>query len=155
MAWHGQFSYKEVDNDTVVDIDVARAPQVMGRYTAATLAAVMGNESDLFGISPSPETLPACSLRATMTTSDSHSVNKLLSKWLSLTPEPNHFHLASYCIQHRTGSVCEAIGAQWGFMPGTFCLATQLEHKDFYTDVENAVKQVVSKYLVSQLHSRA
>ena len=51
--------------------------------TAAACAAVVGKPTDPFGIGPSGEVLPLAAYYAYLTASDSHAVNKLLSKFIS------------------------------------------------------------------------
>ena len=85
---------------------------------------------------------------ARLTATDSHAVNKLVSKFVSSKKMPeNHFHVAAYCTQHRTGTVCEEVSKRWGLLPPAFCLATQLEHGDFIDSLRTSVVEVLRKYL--------
>ncbi len=151
LAWHSQGTWGNPDG-SIVDVDVVRPPRLIDRYTAATLWGVMGQECDTMGLRPCGEALPAATYHVSLTASDTHSVNCLISKYLPHVLGPRHFHIGSYCMQHRTGSVCEEVANRFGLLPSSLCLATQMEHGDFHTDVERSVEAVISKYLVVSEH---
>jgi hypothetical protein len=146
LAWHGQATWSS-DINHVVDVDVARAPRILGRYTAATLYNLMAKSSDTTGLHPRGDALPDAHYHASLTATDTHSVNVLLSKVVSVDLPPKHFHIGSMCMQHRTGSVCEEVSKRWELLPPTFCLTTQLMHGDFHDDLKEAVRSTLTKYL--------
>ena len=78
---HGcQITYQE-HGATVTDVDVVRPPALVLRCTAASTAAVVGKPTDPCGIAP--EVLPCAPYYGILTATDSHSVNKKVSKWIS------------------------------------------------------------------------
>ena len=78
---HGcQITYKERACD-VQDVDVVRAPALVLRCTAATTAGVVGKPTDQCGIEP--HVLPCAPFYGLLTATDSHSVNKKVSKVIS------------------------------------------------------------------------
>jgi len=78
---HGcQITYKEHACD-VQDVDVVRAPALVLRCTAATTAGVVGKPTDQCGIEP--HVLPCAPFYGLLTATDSHSVNKKVSKVIS------------------------------------------------------------------------
>ena len=90
---------------TIVDMDVLRPPVEMDHYTAATCAAILGRPDDTAGLLPRGDAVPAAQYVGTLTAFDSHSVNKLISKWVSTEQEdlePPRFHVASFCTQHKS-----------------------------------------------------
>ena len=146
LAWHGQATWS-TDEGGVEDVDIIRPPRILGRYTAATLHNLMAQGSETAGLYPRGDALPSAELLASLTASDSHAVNLLLSKQLSAELPPNHLHICSLCMQHRTGSVLEEVSKKWGLLPPSFCLATQLQHGDFHDDLMKCVGLVLTKYL--------
>ena len=103
--------------------------------------------SDTAGLHPNGEALPDAEYHGSLLALDTHSVNVLLSKWLPTVLDQKHFQISSYCTQHRTGSVCEEIAKQWGLLPPSFCLANRLQYGDFWDDLKEAVRAVLTKYL--------
>ena len=146
LAWHGQVTWS-AEAGHVEDVDVVRAPRIMGRYTAATLWNLMAKGSDIAGLYPIGDALPVADYHATLTASDTHSVNVLFSKQLAAVLPPTHFTVSALCMQHRTGAVCEELSKPWALMPSSFCLATQLQHGDFHDDLTETVRAVLTKYL--------
>ena len=97
--------------------------------TAANCWQLIGAGDDPASLSPAGDSLPSAKYHGRLT--DSHAVNKLVSKFVASKLPENHFHGAAWCTQHRTGSVCEEVSEKWGFLSPSFCLATQLEQGDF------------------------
>ena len=75
-----QITYQE-QGEAVTDVDVVRAPSLVLQCTAATTAAVGGKPADPCGIQP--DVMPSAPYYGILTATDSHSVNKLVSKWIS------------------------------------------------------------------------
>ena len=67
----------------VEDVDIVRPPAMVRSCTAAACAAVVGKPGDPFGIAPSRDVLPDAPFYGFITDTDSHAVNKLVSKWIS------------------------------------------------------------------------
>jgi hypothetical protein len=65
------------------------------------------------------------------TSTDSHSVNKLLIKHFETQLGENDFFLAFLCVQHRTGSIVEVLAEIDKLLPHLFCLASVLQGCDF------------------------
>ena len=85
---------------TTEDLDVLKPPVKMRRYTAATVANILGQPDDCTGLCPEGPAAPKAKYVASLTAFDSHSVNKLVSKWASAKQErlaQRCFHVASYC----------------------------------------------------------
>ena len=80
IAHNSQITYQE-EGAEVTDVGVLRAPAVVLRCTAASTAAVVGKPTDPCGIQP--DSMPHASYYGILTATDSHSVNKLVSKWIS------------------------------------------------------------------------
>ena len=77
---HCQITWQETDGK-VHDMDIGRAPQLVKSCTAATCAGIVGQPTDPFGIAPDSDTSPKATFNASLTSTDSHSVNKLVEKW--------------------------------------------------------------------------
>ena len=111
LASHAQVTWQAAGSD-VTDIDVIRPPKVLRRYTAACQLNVVAGEGDSASLLPLDRALPPARYYGHLLSSDMHSVNVLTSKWVGkeIRALPgNHFHVASYCTQHKTGSVVETI----------------------------------------------
>ena len=154
LAWHSQATWCDEQADVASglvfsthDEDFIRAPAILKSYTAATLWALMGKPEDSVGFSPGGDSKPDAHYYGSLASWDTHSVNVLLSKYLGENLPPNHFHLASFCIQHRTGSACEEVSKKWNLLPASFCLARQMQSADFYDGLEESVAEVLTKYL--------
>ena len=65
------------------DTNIIRPPALMLRCTAASCAGVVGQPKDPFGILPDDQTLPKAAYYGLLTATDSHSVNKLVSKFIA------------------------------------------------------------------------
>ena len=147
LAWHSQVSWMDGGGE-VRDLDVVRSPAIVKAYNAAIQWQVMAREGDIAGLRPCAAALPDAEFYGSTFIGDSHSVNKLCSKFAATDPRPNFFHAGSWCQQHRAGSVSEAIGERMGFLPASLCLATQMEQGDFYDELEESVTAVLVRYLV-------
>jgi hypothetical protein len=146
LAWHGQVTWS-ADTDHEEDEDVSRPPCILGRYTAATMWSAMAHGSDSAGLYPREEALPSAGYHGRLIAGDSHAVNLLTSKVLSQVLPPTHFHVACFCLQHRTGSVCEEVAQKWGLLLASFCLAINIQQGEFYDDLKGAVVAILRKYL--------
>ena len=80
IAHNCQITYQE-QGEAVTDVDAVGAPSLVLQCTAATTAAVVGKPADPCGIQP--DVMPSAPYYAFLTATDSHSVNKLVSKWIS------------------------------------------------------------------------
>ena len=117
LAWHSQCTWS-VDGAQVNDADIVRPPQTLRRYTAAVQWNVIHHDgSDPCGVVPSTDSLPRAKYYGSLTASDSHSVNLLTSKFAAASSPANHFHIASLCVQHKTGSICEEVSKNGGSCP--------------------------------------
>ena len=106
LAAAGQVTYREKGGNTE-DFDVMLAPAVMKQYTAATCAGILGDPTDSTGLLPRGEAAPNAKYIASLIAVDSHSVNKLTSKWLASEQAAlgnNRLHAPSWCTQHKTGN---------------------------------------------------
>ena len=95
---------------STVDEDLLRSPTVMKRYTAATCASILAKPEDSAGLLPGAEAAPKARYFGSLTATDSHSVNKLVSKWVATKQDglgQNRFHAASYCAQQKTGNAVQ------------------------------------------------
>ena len=119
----------------------------MKAYTAANVWAVAGQAGDTASLLPQDNAFPNAKFFASLTAADSHQVNMLVSKYLAAQLPSGHVHVASYCVQHRTGSTCEEITKKWSLLSPSFCLATQLENGDFHDSLRAAVIVVLRKCL--------
>ena len=88
---------------------------------------VLARGDDAAGLLPLGDARPQARYHGSMMAADSHSVNKLLSKWVvsemeRLFPDCRSFHLPSFCTQHKTGHVVEAVTKYFGFAPAGILL---------------------------------
>ena len=84
LAQGCQISYKAPNALETVDIDVIRPPSLLQQYNADTCAAVVADPTDLFGLNPSESVQSKAAFYGYLQATDSHSVNKKLSKWLAV-----------------------------------------------------------------------
>ena len=87
-----------------------------------------------------------------MMAADSHSVNKLLSKMVAselerLYPDRKSFHLPSFCTQHKTGNVVEAVTKYLDLHKPAFCCVSLLAFDDVAEDLRTLLQQVMSNEL--------
>ena len=81
---HGcQITYAKQPHGIAQDMDIIRPPALVKSCTAAACAGVVGQPKDPFGILPDGETVPKATFYGFLTATDSHSVNKLVSKYIS------------------------------------------------------------------------
>ena len=76
-------------------------------------------------------------------------MNKLLSKMVAselerLYPDRKSFHLPSFCTQHKTGNVVEAVTKYLDLHKPAFCLASLLAFGDVAEDLRKMLQQVMS-----------
>ena len=71
----------------MVDEEVNRRPALVRKCDAASCAAAVASPTDPFGLSFTQDHRPKVKLYGAYTSTDSHSVNKLLAKWLSTEME--------------------------------------------------------------------
>ena len=147
LAWHSQCTWRVADGDKDIDVDIIRPPRLLQAYTAANCWDLLGEKNDPASLCPEGDALPEAMYHARLTATDSHAVNKLVSKFAANKLPENHFHVAAYCTQHRTGSVCEEVSKRWGLLSPAFCLATQLEHGDFIDSLRTSVVEVLRTFL--------
>ena len=146
LAWHSQATWSPEPGD-IQDAEIIRPPRELDAYTAAACWGLCGDPTDSAGLWPCGAAMPEAEYKGILTATDSHAVNVLLSKYLVASLPADHFHIASFCMQHRTGSVCEEISKLWGLLPPCFCLASQTKNADFYNDLGSTVRMVLRKYL--------
>ena len=147
LAWHSQCTWRVADGDKDIDVDIIRPPRLLQAYTAANCWDLLGEKNDPASLCPEGDALPEAMYHARLTATDSHTVNKLVLKFAANELPENHFHVAAYCTQHRTGSVCEEVSKRWGLLSPAFCLATQLEHGDFIDSLRTSVVEVLRTFL--------
>ena len=153
LAASGQVTWGDVGGPRE-DADVFRPPVVLKDYTAACCASVVARGDDAAGLLPRGDARPQAKYHGSMMAADSHSVNKLLSKWVAselerLFPEPEQasFHLPSFCTQHKTGNVVEAVTKYLDLHKPAFCLASLLAFGDVAEDLGKLLQQVMSTEL--------
>lgn len=117
----------------------------------------MAQPTDPFGFKPCSSVMPEAEFYGHISICDTHAVNVCTNGRADAEPvdaDPqdstlvNNFTIASYCMQHRVGTVCEEAGNRWSLLPMCMCLANQMQHGDFHTDLTTAVEAVVRKYLI-------
>ena len=149
LASHAQVTWQAAGSD-VTDIDVIRPPKVLRRYTAACQLNVVAGEGDSASLLPLDRALPPARYYGHLLSSDMHSVNVLTSKWVGkeIRALPgNHFHVAAYCTQHKTGSVVETITKQLGLLSPCFCIASVLKHGDVCDDLQELLESIIPDIL--------
>ena len=132
------------------DIDVLRPPVVMERYTAATCASVLGDPDDIVGFFPKARAAPRAKYLASVTATDSHAVNKLVSKWIAAgqgSEDGTRFHIASYCTQHKTGNAVQQVTEYLGLIGPGFALASCLATSDISGSLDVELRRVLDEEL--------
>ena len=90
--------------------------------------------------------MPLARYVATLTATDSHSVNKLTSKWIASEQKPlgkNRFHFAAWCTQHKTGNAVEQVSDYLDIIKPGFCIASCLSVADIAEDLDEDVRHVL------------
>ena len=85
-----------------------------------------------------------------ITTTDSHTVNKLLSKWISAEHAElgqQRFHVASWCTQHMTGSAIQEVTVYLGLTRPGYALASCLATGEVADDVDAEIRAVLADEL--------
>ena len=80
---------------TAVDKHIIRPPALVKSYTAASNAAVVALPTDPFGLVPPKVDLPTATFYGFLAATDSHSVNKLLSKYISAEVDKRNTYIYS------------------------------------------------------------
>ena len=83
LAQRCQSTFQRTPAAEPEDNDIIRPPALMGRCTAKNCAGVVGDPKDPFGILPERATVPKAAFYGIATATDSHSVNKLVSKFVA------------------------------------------------------------------------
>ena len=143
MARRSQCPWK-VNGENAIDVDIIRGPALLKKYTAANVWQLVGAADDPASLCLAGDALPAAKYHGRLTTSVSHAVNKLVSKYVASTLPENHFHAAAYCTQHHTGSVCEEVSKRWGLSSASFCIATHMGHGDFVDSLRTSAVAVLN-----------
>ena len=148
LASFGQVTWKGHDGE-VRDLDVFRTPAVLSSYTAATCATELASPDDVAGLMPRGDARANAKYYGTLMATDSHAVNELCSKWISATIRSlglrNHFHIASFCTQHKTGAAIEAVTKYLGLLSPTFCIASLMAGGDYADDVEKRARAILEE----------
>ena len=147
LAASGQVTWKSRNSDCVQDQRVVRPPEVLSRYTAVVCANVVGKEDDPASVHP-VSARPAAEYYGSLTATDAHSVNCLLSKWIITQQDEagkNFFHLPMFCIQHKTGAVVESVTKFLGLLSPSFCMASCLSDGDVVDDIEVHLSSILSE----------
>lgn len=136
------------------DIDIIRVPAKLAHYTAASCAGVLAQPDDCAGLLPDGDAVPNVTYFGSITATDSHAVNKLVSKWISAGQEemgqrqeengPDfRGHIASYCTQHKTGSAVQEVTEYLGLIRPGFALASVLSTGDIADDLDFQLRMVI------------
>ena len=134
------------------DVDVFRAPRILEDYTARNCASVVARPDDAAGLLPTGDALPPAAFFGSLMSSDSHDVNKLLSKLIvaeqkGLPGAGFRCHLPSYCCQHKVGSFIEAVTKYLGVHSPSFCIASLLCFQDISTELAKRVDKIFDEEL--------
>ena len=127
LARHSQIIWQS-PGGVVQDMDIEKPPCVLSRYTADVGWAALTGEEGVAIILPNTPVKPLAQFYGTLTSMDSHSVNKRVLKYLLAKLPPGSFHLATFCLQHKTGHVMEAVTKRLGVIGSCFCIAKQFHH---------------------------
>ena len=130
LAVSGQVTYGDGEG-VKEDIDIIRTPRILEDYTARNCASVVARPDDVAGLLPIGDARPPAAFLCSLMASDSHSVNKLLSKYIIAelklwAGDGFCCHIPSYCCQHKVGSCIEAVTKQLGVYSPAFCIASVL-----------------------------
>ena len=95
---------------------------------------------------------------------DQHSVNVLLSKWTISEQRRQEveeaeaaggqaevdarFHIPTYCIQHKTGSVVERVSLLRGLISPAFCIASALSWGDLADGLDDLLLETIDEELI-------
>lgn len=133
-----------------MDEDVVRSPKILRRANAACMWAALKGQDDDAGLRPGngSSEWPQARFHATLTSSDSASVNHLLIKHLETVVADNHFVMSAFCLQHRTGSAVEAMTKRLGILGKVMCTAHVWQSGDFAHELKDAVRSVLEEDLV-------
>ena len=112
LAASGQVSYGDIDR-VKEDIDIIRQPEILPEYTALQCASALARPDDPTGLCPCSEVLPPAKFVGSLMATESHTDNKLVSKFVVAQPKrmPGsclRCHAPSYCCQRKV----------WGGGPG-------------------------------------
>ena len=83
LAWHSQCTWRVADGDKDIDVDLIRPPRLLQAYTAANCWDLLGEKNDPASLCPEGDALPEAMYHARLTATDSHAVNKLVSKFVA------------------------------------------------------------------------
>jgi len=144
LASHSQVTWG-TGGRQVFDQAFIRRPRVLRpAYTAGSQWAVVG-EGDAASIAPPPHKALRARFKASVTVSDSHTINKLTNKYARLVLPKTHLLLPCYCFQHRTGSGVEDITTTLGGFTDIWCAAKTFEDYDFVEDTKARIRAYAHK----------
>ena len=146
FARHSQITWQS-PGGAIQDMDIVQPPRVLSRYTADVCWAALTGEEDVASILPNTTVKPVAEFYGTLTSMDSHSVNKRVVKYLLAKLPPGSFHLATFCLQHKTGHVMEAVTKRLGLIGPCFCIAKQFHHGGMFDSMKNRLRVIVQEEL--------
>ena len=146
FARHSQITWQNLDG-VIQDMDIVQPPRVLSHYTADVCWSALTGEEYIGSILPSTPVKPLAQFYGTLTAMDSHSVNKKVLQSLLAKLPPASFHLATFCLQHKTGHVMEAVTKHLRIIGSCFCIAKQFHHGNFLESMKQKLRVIVEEEL--------
>lgn len=148
VAQHGQAYWKMPGSAGGVAVeDVIRAPRLVHRCTAASCWAVLSHD-DACSICPDVGHKIEARYHGTITSHDSHSVNKALQRRCREQLPNSDFILSLFCIQHPTGTAVEHVTDFLDLLQGPYCSAKVFSDGTFFEEFRGHVRAIIARDLV-------
>ena len=147
VAQHGQMYWKLPGVSVASVEDVIRVPRLVRRCTAASCLAVLSFD-DACSIFPDADHRVEAKYHGTITSHDSHSVNKAVLKRCREQLPSSDFILSLFCIQHPTGTAVEHVTEFLDLVQGPYFSAKAFSDGTFFEEFKDHVKAIIARDLV-------
>ena len=137
LASHGQLSWLQADA-SLHDLDIIRAPRLLGSANAPCMWEALTRRSDCNGILE--DITPSAEFKVVALTTDSGSANLSFIKHLEQQLPHPQLLLWSPCLQHRTGNVVEVLVPET-VLTSMFCAAATFTHGEFWQTLLQSVEE--------------
>ena len=147
LAAHAQITWCDAGGRTF-DADLVRPPELLRRASGPCMWSAVSSPTDICGLIPPVEQQPSAKLHGLLTATDSHSANKALLRHAESQLPETHLLLGSFCMQHQTGAVIEAITSLLRLRGPSYCFCATFARGDFVADLRERVHRAITRDLL-------
>ena len=131
------------DGTQVRDEHICRPPKALSVVNSANMFKVLNTGPGGFGIAG-----PQATFQVTCVSSDAHSANIKLLKFLEQGMPQDHYIVPTLCAQHRAGNCIEQVTKMTGLLGGVFCVCKTMSRGHPLSEVRKEVRAIVEEALL-------